>query len=294
MIISDKYALDLILQQMYQGTNSYAYLFLRAGDGSDIPTTLADLAASAHSIVALTAPSTTIVDNQGYTSRWFPHYVTYKSYGGYGAKSQIVDNGAYVDLYQVYPVTIRKNFASSQTVTAASYTHLASSCLVPSGVDQVFDNAIYDFGQVLKFRRISLNMVNAVSTNTAVPSAAISYYDETAKAWVALTALANGHNDQTFSAQKIQITPTIARQINSIQFNCERGNDFDQTPITHGVLVSSGSTSLSAMVGDMDYIGVVLDVGSDIFLDRSKAGSLGAPDVQSFYISSKALSIEAK
>ena len=290
MFISDKYAL-------YRFVNSYAsqgsFLFFRTGSSDDVPTMMRGLAASSVAAVQLiykgqTTGSDNLLRRQFYRSR------SNQPIGGYGQRRTYTVNGQQIQTYHAIPEKVDCDPGSSVftpeqwSLRATMFGDLQSGVSINLAASSP---TVLDFGRSLRFRGLSIFFSASLSTDSTIESSVDG------KTWTLVQqTLVNGDYQFDFTARYVRIvyrTVVVTLSQFSMQFWAERGAEPAVRPITHAVWVPNVATSSFNGLTDTtksDYVGLVLDVGTDIKIDTLQTGKFGHINVQDFVIPFKALS----
>lgn len=286
MLISDKYALYRFLNS-YVASNG-ATLFLRTGSSDTVPQKLQDLAASSVAAVSIAYRAQTS-GSDALLRRTYGRARSLQPIGGYGQRRTYTVSSQQVLAYHVVPETVLiENTSTVQT--PAQYAQRAGIFgdygATMTGL-QVAGQTTLDFGRTLRFRGITVFSTSNFSTSV------LYYLAADGVTWTqAVPSLSNGEYQFDFTARKVRIVG--ASTINgtaSVMLWAERGTEFSVRPITHGVLVPElAATSYAGLIDTtkMDYLSLILDVGTDLKLDTVQTGKFGHVAVQDWSIPIKA------
>lgn len=290
MFISDKYAL-------YRFVNNYAssgsYLFFRTGSSDDVPTLLRNLAASSVATTQLVYKLAS-TGSDSLLRRSFARSRTYQPIGGYGQRRTYTVNGQQVQTYHVIPEKVDCD-ADIGTLTPEQWAVRAGlfGDFQAGGVAINFianAKTVLDFGRTLRFRGLSAFFVAALTTD------AVLEWSSDGQTWTVFQqTLVNGDYQFDFTARYIRVMfRTVNASVSqaSMQFWAERGTEPAVRPITHAVWVPNiTSATLNGLTDTTktDYVGLVLDVGTDIKIDTVQTGKFGHINVQDFVVPIKAL-----
>lgn len=292
MFISDKYALYRFLNS-YVASNG-SFLFLRTGSSDDVPLTLRELAASSVAAVQLIYKNQT-TGSDNFLRRQFYRTRCNQALGGYGQKRTYTVGSQQVLAYHVVPEKVNAD-PGTNVLTPEQWslranmfgdyqTNVATTILPTT-------TTVLDFGRTLRFRGLTVYSSTQFGADSTVA------YSMDGVTWgLAQTGLNNGEYQFDFTARYVRIMyrfgGTTFNVNASMQFWAERGTEPAVRPITHGVMVPNiASTSLSTIIDTNvnDYLGLVLDVGTDIKLDVAQTGKFGQVNVQDWLIPIKAQS----